>query len=60
MRSRPYLRGWLHRQVRRARRAGLHRMDTGKKTAAPGATVNITALAATAKEDAEHFPGMYW
>src|SRR5215831_8985986 len=34
--------------------------DTEKTEATPGKTVNIKALAATPREDAEHYPGMYW
>ena len=34
--------------------------DSAKAKAAPGKTVNIKAAAASAKEDAERYPGMYW
>src|SRR5215472_10165439 len=34
--------------------------DSDKTDATPGNTVNIKGVAATPKEDAEHYPGMYW
>ena len=34
--------------------------DSDKTDATPGNTVNIKAVAATPKENAEHYPGMYW
>ena len=34
--------------------------DSDKTESMPGQAVNIKAVAATPKEDAEHYPGMYW